>query len=138
MSGLSRISLTIEETTLTRFDRWIQDQGFPTRSEAVGNLIRNALVSDDWNSSDKEVAGVITIVYDHHKPAILEKLVKAQHDSGAVVICSQHAHLDHSNCLENIIVKGKVADIRLLHQHIESIKGIKHAVITMTTTGHHL
>ena len=67
-----------------------------------------------------------------------KKYNKSLHDSGAVVLCSQHAHLDHRNCMENIIVRGKVEKIRALHQRLSAIKGIKHVVLSMTTTGEEL
>lgn len=131
---ITRVSFTIEESILKKFDRLTKSEGFPTRSEALGHLIREALVERQWENG-AAVAGVITIVYDHHKTRILEQIVDAQHDCRAVVLCSQHAHLDHSNCMENIIVRGKVEAIRTLHQRLSAVKGIKHAVLSMTTTG---
>ena len=134
MDGLTRISMTIEESLLKQFDRLTKAEGFPTRSEAIGHLIRGALVERQWES-DAEVAGVITIIYDHHKSQLLKKLVEAQHDSGSLVLCSQHAHLDHNNCLENIVVRGRAEAVKKLHQNLSAIKGIKHAALSMTTLG---
>jgi len=134
MENLTRVSVTIDSSLLKQFDRWQKTQGFPTRSEAVGHLVRSALIEEEWEA-DSIVAGVLTIVYDHHKTNVLAKIVEAQHDSGALVLCSQHAHLDHNNCMENIIVRGRVAEIRLLHQKLSAIKGMKHTVLSMTTTG---
>lgn len=134
MGELTRVSVTMDGDILEKFDRWRRDQGFPTRSEAVGHLVRSALVEQEWKAGS-EVAGVITIIYDHHKIAILSEIVQAQHDSGAVVLCSQHAHLSHDSCLENIIVCGKVKEIRALFKKLQKIKGLKHSVLSMTTTG---
>lgn len=137
MDILKRVSVSMDSSLLKKFDRWSRDQGFPTRSEAVGHLVRAALVERQWKDG-QTVAGVITIIYDHHKINVLSKIVEAQHDSGAVVICSQHAHLDHDNCMENIIVRGQVEAIRALHKKLSAVKGMKHTVLSMTTTGHDL
>lgn len=124
----------MEEDVVEKFDKLWERQGFPTRSEAIKHLIKSALVRDEWEEGEL-VAGVLTIIYDHHKSTILQKIVDAQHDGGDIVICSQHAHLDHDNCMENIIVRGQVKDIRRLHQRLSAVKGMKHAVLSMSTTG---
>ena len=134
MGNVTRISISIEEDIIEKFDVLSESHGFPTRSEAIKHLIKSALVQEEWQSGDI-VAGVITIIYDHHKSSLLQKIVDAQHDCGDIVICSQHAHLDHNNCMENIIVKGVVDAVRKLHRNLSAIKGIKHSVLSMTTTG---
>jgi len=134
MSKTARISISIEEEIIEKFDALSQSRGFPTRSEAIKHLMKSAFVQEEWKSGDI-VAGVITIIYDHHKASLLQKIVDAQHDCGDIVVCSQHAHLDHDNCMENIIVKGMVKTVRKLHKNLSAIKGIKHSVLSMTTTG---
>ena len=137
MGNIIRISISIEEDVIQKYDVLSEKQGFPTRSEAIKHLIRSALVEQQWEEGEV-TAGVITIIYDHHKSKILQKIVDVQHDFGGLVLCSQHAHLDHDNCMENIIVRGKVEQIRKLHQGLAAIKGMKHTVLSMTTTGEDL
>lgn len=134
MGQTTRISISIDEDIIGKFDALSESRGFPTRSEAVAHLIKSAFVQEEWKSCEI-VAGVITIIYDHHKSSMLRKIVEAQHDCGEIVLCSQHAHLDHDNCMENIIVKGSVEDVRKLHKNLSAIKGMKHTVLSMTTTG---
>lgn len=135
MSKITRISISIDEDVIEHFDELIQSRGFPTRSEAIKHLIRSALVQRQW-AEGAVIAGVITLIYDHHKSLLTQKIVEAQHDFGDLVICSQHAHLDHHNCMENIIVRGPVEQIQQLHNALSAIKGMKHTVLSMTTTGH--
>lgn len=132
--GTTRISISIDEDIIEKFDTLSERRGFPTRSEAIAHLIKAAFVQEEWKSGDT-VAGVVTIIYDHHKTSLLKKIVDAQHDCGEIVICSQHAHLDHDNCMENIIVKGNVDAVRKLHKNLSAIKGMKHTLLSMTTTG---
>jgi len=134
VSNITRISISIESDILEKFDALSEEQGFPTRSEAVTHLIRSALVQQQWEDGEV-IAGVITIIYDHHRSQILQKIVDVQHDFGDLVVCSQHAHLDHHNCMENIIVRGEVQNIQNLHKKLSAVKGMKHTVLSMTTTG---
>lgn len=134
MGQTTRISISIDQDIIERFDTLSESHGFPTRSEAIAHLIKSAFVQEEWKIGEI-VAGVITIIYDHHKSFLLQKIVEAQHGGGEIVICSQHAHLDHDNCMENIIVKGTVDEVRKLHKNLSAIKGMKHTVLSMTTTG---
>ncbi|MDR1383859.1 MAG: nickel-responsive transcriptional regulator NikR [Planctomycetaceae bacterium] len=134
MSNITRISISIEPDILEKFDALSEEQGFPTRSEAITHLVRSALVQQQWKDGEV-IAGVITIIYDHHKSQILQKIVDVQHNFSDLVICSQHAHLDHHNCMENIIVRGEVRQIKKLYQGFSAVKGMKHTVLSMTTTG---
>ncbi len=134
MSGAVRFSVSLGGDLLKQFDAMWKGDGHPTRSEAVQGLIRQSLVQKEWKSG-KDVAGSIVIVYDHHQKSLASKLVDVQHDFEHVVVATQHAHLDHDNCLESIIVKGKASEVEQLVKKLKSIKGLKHASLMMTTTG---
>ncbi len=136
-SHLTRVSITLETNILEQFDALNKRRGIPTRSEAVKQLIKGSLIEQEWKDGDV-VAGVITLIYDHHKTHMLDEIVGTQHDFGNMVLCSQHAHLDHHNCMENIIVKGPVKEMQQLFHALEAIKGMKHCSLTMSTTGTNL
>ncbi len=134
MQEIARISMSLEETLLEQFDSFVKEQGFPTRSEAIKSIMHQALIGNEWAKSDF-VAGNITLVYDHHKPGIVQKLLDAQHDFCDEIQCSQHVHLDHNNCMEIIVLRGKSARIKSILQRLRTIKGLKHLVLTMSTSG---
>jgi CopG family nickel-responsive transcriptional regulator len=134
MSQVTRISISIDADIIRRFDTISEHQGLPTRSEAIKQLINSALVQYEWKCGDI-VAGVVTIIYDHHKTLLVQRLLEVQHNFNDIVVCSQHAHLDHNNCMENIIVKGKVENVKELHKALLAIKGMKHTTLSMSTTG---
>ncbi len=134
MSGAVRFSVSLGGDLLKHFDGMWKGEGHPTRSEAIQSMIRQSLVQKEWQSG-KEVAGAIVIVYDHHERTLASELVDAQHDFERIVVAAQHAHLDHDNCLESIIVKGKAADVEQLVKKLKSLKGLKHVSLMMTTTG---
>jgi len=134
MTKLVRFGVSLEDRLLSQFDRDIKEKNYPTRSKAIGDLIRESLVKKEWDKGS-EVTGAITLVYDHHKRELVNKLMDIQHDFGGVVIASQHVHLDHHNCLEVVIVKGKAAEVDKLSNKLKAVKGVKHGSLSMTTTG---
>lgn len=134
MSKLARISISLDEDLLKQFDRMVVEDGYPTRSEAVKDLIHQRLVKQEWQKGHA-VAGVFSMVYDHHKRSFLGKLTDIQHDFERIIVSSLHVHLDHDNCLEVIAMRGKPADIRGLVTRLQSLKGVKHSGLMMSTTG---
>lgn len=134
MTGLVRFSVSIEEELLAAFDALVRDQGYQNRSEAIRDAIRGRLIEQEWKTGD-EVAGVITLLYDHHRPGVAETLTQIQHRALAHVIASTHVHLDHSNCLECIAVRGEAGTIEELAHRLKSLKGVKHGALTATSTG---
>jgi len=133
MSELARTGLSIDRELLARFDLAIAKKRYKNRSEAVRDLIRDHLVSEEADS-DKLVVGTLTIVYDHHRPNLTEKLVEAQHRAGSKVLAATHVHLDHHNCLEVVIMKGRGRELNDLANGILSLRGVKHGKLVITTT----
>ncbi len=137
MSSLSRFSVSIETDLLTRFLRLAKKRGWTNRSEAIRDLMRDALVREEWQS-DAEIVGTITIVYDHHKRELTDRLTSIQHDHHDAVIAATHIHLDHDNCLEMIAVRGKGSVVQSIADALIGVKGVKHGKLTATTTGKRL
>jgi CopG family nickel-responsive transcriptional regulator len=119
---------------LKQFDLLIKEKNYTCRSEALRDLIREVLIKKEWQMG-KEIAGAITLIYDHHKRELVNKLTDIQHDFGNITISLQHVHLDHDNCLEIIAVKGPPREAQRLVDTLRSVKGVKHGALTMTTTG---
>jgi len=137
MTNLIRFGVSIEETLLKNFDRYIRERQYQNRSEALRDLIREALVEEEWEK-DEVIAGGIAYVYDHHHKQLVNKLLDIQHDFHDLVVSSQHVHLDHNNCLEIVIVRGSAIKVGALYHQLKSMKGIKHIDILKTTTGSRL
>jgi CopG family nickel-responsive transcriptional regulator len=135
MSGLSRIGVAIDSELLARFDRLIAQRKYTNRSEAFRDLIRDELVEKNWESPESHVVGTVTLVYDHHVRLLSEKLTSIQHDFHRQILSTLHVHLDHDNCLEVLVVRGKAADVRKVADTLISAKGVKHGRLTITTSG---
>jgi CopG family nickel-responsive transcriptional regulator len=135
MSALSRIGVAIDGNLLDKFDRLISQRGYTNRSEAFRDLIRDELVERTWESPDSQVVGTVTLVYDHHVRLLNEKLTGIQHDYHRAILSMLHVHLDHDNCLEVLVVRGRAAEVRKVADALISTKGVKHGRLTITTSG---
>ena len=132
MSKLVRFGISLEEGLLKDFDRHIREKEYENRSEAIRDMIRGEFVKKEWQEG-KEVAGTITLIYDHHKRELVNRLTDIQHDFHKLIISSQHIHLDHNNCLETVIAKGDSKEIEKLAYKMKSTKGVKYGALTMAT-----
>ncbi len=135
--SLTRFSVSLDEGLVQQFDAKIRRDRCPTRSKAVGDLIRSSLVQTEWQAGDA-VAGAVVLVYDHHKRDIVRRLMEVQHDCHDVIISTQHVHLDHDNCLEIVAVRGKPGEIDAIVKRLRSVKGLKHVSLAAGTTGRRL
>jgi len=135
MRVLSRIGVAIDSDLLKKFDRLITQRGYTNRSEAFRDLIRDELVERTWESPESQVVGTITLVYNHHVRMLNEKLTDIQHDFHRSILSTLHVHLDHDNCLEVLVVKGKSAEVRKVADVLISTKGVKHGRLTLSTSG---
>lgn len=134
MDRVTRFSISIEADLLRRFLRVARKAGWGNRSEAVRNLMRDCLVREEWQGDD-EIVGTISIVYDHHKRDLTDRLTSLQHDYHDSVLATTHIHLDHDNCLEMIAVRGRATRVQKIADRLVGIRGVKHGKLTATTTG---
>jgi CopG family transcriptional regulator, nickel-responsive regulator len=137
---LIRFGVSMPDELLKEFDDYIARRNYQNRSEAIRDLIRDKLVEKEWHDIEegKEVVGAITFVYSHHKRELVNALLDVQHRYESQVLASQHIHLDHDHCLEVTVVRGKTETVRDLAYKIQSMKGVMHCTLSMTTTAKHL
>jgi CopG family transcriptional regulator, nickel-responsive regulator len=135
MSELSRIGVAIDSDLLDQFDQLIAKRGYTNRSEAFRDMIRDELIQKTWESPESNVVGTVTLVYDHHVRMLNEKLTDMQHEFHRSILSTLHVHLDHDNCLEVLVVRGKAAAVQKIADSLISTKGVKHGRLTLTTSG---
>src|SRR6516165_8481903 len=134
MPPLTRTGLSIEADLLNQFDRLIDRRGYRNRSEAIRDLIRESLVSEAVDKN-KQVVATLSMIYDHHRPNLSDKLNEIQHHSHGNVMAATHVHLDEDNCLEVVIMKGRSGEVKHLADHMLATRGVKNGKLVVTTTG---
>ncbi len=125
MEQVQRVGISLESELLGQFDAFITRQGYTSRSEAVRDLIRDRLTQAQLGEPQTEAIAAVFVVYDHHQAQLAQKLIKLQHSHLLKTISSMHVHIGHHECLEVILLRGKVSEITKLGDHIVSLKGVK-------------
>jgi CopG family nickel-responsive transcriptional regulator len=135
MSELERIGVAIERDLLTEFDAYIERHSYPSRSEAFRDLIRDALSTDAEPRGNEQVAATVSIVYAHSKRQLGDRMTHLQHEFHHTVVSSLHVHLDHDDCLEVIVLRGRARDVRRLADALIAMKGVRHGRVIITALG---
>ena len=134
MKKITRFGVSIEPELLTKFDEIIKRKGYTNRSEAIRDLIRENLITEKSKEFHAEVLGTLTMIYNHHVGNLANRLLDIQHDHTKEILVTTHIHIDHDNCLEVLVLKGKTGNIQKLADNIKALKGIKHGELVITKT----
>jgi len=134
MSELTRFSVSLEADLLEAFDRLVMEGSFATRSEAIRQILRRTLTLEAFEGNDKPVTASLTLVYDHHRPHLVERLLALQHDHSGQVVASMHVHLDHDRCLEVLVLRGPGRALRDLAASLRGLKGVHTGELTLAET----
>jgi CopG family nickel-responsive transcriptional regulator len=137
---IERIGVSLENDLLERFDQLIETKGYATRSEAIRDLIRDALVQRQWSetASREEQVAVVTLVYDHDSSSLAQKLAHIQHENHKAVVSALHVHMDEHNCLEVLVLRGRAREVLRMGEGLVSTKGVKYGKVVPATTGQDL
>jgi CopG family nickel-responsive transcriptional regulator len=135
MGETIRFGVSLDSDLLERFDKICEDRCYQTRSEAIRDLIRKELVQKEWEDQNQEVTGTLTLVYNHHQSDLAQKMTEIQHQALDIIITSLHVHIDAHNCMEVLVLRGPVKDVRSVARRLTSTRGIKHGKLSLSTTG---
>jgi CopG family nickel-responsive transcriptional regulator len=137
---LERIGISLEDGLLEQFDKLIAEKGYVNRSEAVRDLIRDALVQRAFaeSSGREERVAVVTLVYDHDSSSLAQKLAHIQHENHRAVVSALHVHMDAHNCLEVLVLRGRGKDVVAMGESLVATKGVKYGKLVPATAGHDL
>jgi CopG family nickel-responsive transcriptional regulator len=136
MGDLTRFSVAMDEDLLQRFDSLVRDRSpGANRSEAIRDLVRDALIDSEWEHADSEVVGTITMVFDHGTSDLSDKLDALQHAHHDQIVSAMHVHLDAHNCLEVLVLSGTAGSIKSIANTLLGTKGVKHGRLVMTKSG---
>lgn len=135
MTSVVRFGVSIEERLLERYDALIAEKAYVNRSEAIRDLIRAALVNEQWEAGTQRAIGTVTLVYDHHASDLADKLTEHQHSHHQEIVSTLHVHLDVHHCLEVVVLMGAARDIKRIADELIGTKGVQHGKFVATTTG---
>jgi CopG family nickel-responsive transcriptional regulator len=133
--GVGRFSVSLPHGLLRQLDQMAREKGYASRSHLVADMTRDWLVEHRRRQDDAEIAGTITLLYNHHLSHVQEALTAIQHDHHHLIVSTLHVHLDHHNCLEVLVVRGKAGEISVIADALIAARGVKHGKLTVTSTG---
>lgn len=137
MSKLVRVTMSLEESLMKRLEKLVESSRYTNRSEFIRDMIRERLVQQAWDANEDAV-GTVTLVYNHHKRKLTQKLTELQHHHHTKVLAVTHVHLDEHLCAETILMRGRAGEIRRLADLLRQQKGVLHASLSTSSTGHDL
>ena len=128
-----RFSVSLPKRLYEEMDEDLSNKLYLSRSEYIRDLFRERSIDATWNEQSSEVVAVLCIVYDHHQRGLNDKLVSLQHNDQIQIVCNTHVHIDHHNCLENIVLKGNPNEIKALSNAMSALKGVKQSTLVKMT-----
>ncbi len=132
---MERISITLPKKLLLEFDDILEETGYSSRSEGIRDALRNYILEQTTlKGVEGDIAGTITMIFDHDEHGTLEKLTEFQHEFSSLIDSSLHIHLDHKHCLEVIVVRGSSEKIKPLVNKLSTTKGIKRVKLTASSS----
>lgn len=124
---MRRITISVDAELAEAFEQLVQQKGYLNRSEAFRDLVRKELGEARMTAGKTaRCVATLTYIYDHHERQLASRLTKLQHAHHDAAIAAQHIHLDHENCLETLILRGKIDEVRACANAIMSQTGVRH------------
>jgi CopG family nickel-responsive transcriptional regulator len=124
---MRRLTISVDDDLADTFDRLVKEKGYENRSEAFRDLVRAALGDADIREGTaKHCVGALSYVYNHHERQLASRLTSMQHEHHDVTVSTLHAHLDHENCIETVILRGRTDEVMHFAQSVIAQSGVRH------------
>lgn len=129
---MERITISIDSALAQEFDRLIAERGYKNRSEAVRDLVRSHLENARAATGPAgHCVANLSYVYNHHERDLAERLTALQHAQHDLTVATLHAHLDHDNCLESVILRGATSAVRAFSDAMMAERGVRHGLLNV-------
>ncbi len=138
MAQTVRFGVSMDAELLAAFDGLLARKGYANRSEAIRDLVRDAIIKTEWEDDAKPTVAVLCLVYDHHAAGLAARLNEVGHRHAREITATLHVHMDAHNCLEVLVLHGGSANLRRLADRMLTVRGVKHGQLMMTSTGKRL
>ena len=131
---MERFTISLDDELAREFDELIAQRGYQNRSEAIRDLLRSQLESARQSGAQGDFCVAnLSYVYNHHERDLAERLTELQHAHHDLTVASLHAHLDHDNCLESVILKGPVSSVRTFADALIAERGVRHGNLNVVS-----
>jgi CopG family nickel-responsive transcriptional regulator len=129
---MERFTISLDENLATEFDELIKERGYANRSEAVRDILRTHLQQSAEKRDGKgSCVANLSYVYNHHERDLAERLTSIQHAHHDLTVSTMHAHLDHEQCIETVVLKGPVKRVRDFAEEVIAERGVRHGSLNL-------
>lgn len=124
---MRRMTISMDDELADLFDRLMEQKGYESRSEAIRDLLRGELGREGVEEGTaRDCVGALSYVYNHHERQLASRLAAVHHDHHDITVSAMHAHLDHDNCIETVILRGPTATVTRFAESVIAEKGVRH------------
>lgn len=129
---MERITISLDAGLAAEFDLLIAERGYQNRSEAVRDLLRAHLEQARLaRGGATHCVASLSYVYNHHQRDLAERLTAMQHGQHDLTVATLHAHLDHENCIECVVLRGPTAAVRKFSDALIAERGVRHGQLNL-------
>jgi CopG family nickel-responsive transcriptional regulator len=134
---MERVTISLDADLAHAFDALIRAKGYASRSEAVRDLLRAQLrLRTAHRDGSGSCIATLSYVYNHHERDLGERLKRLQHDHHDLTVSSMHAHLDHEECIETLILQGRIDAVQRFADALIAERGVRHGQLNLIPTEH--
>lgn len=129
---MERFTISMDDGLFAQFDKVAHACGYDNRSEAIRDLIREYLETSRLKKDNKGYCmATLSYIYNHHERDLVSQVTSAHHHHHDLTLSSMHVHLDHDNCLEVVILRGTIQDVRLFANQVIATNGVRHGKLNI-------
>jgi CopG family transcriptional regulator, nickel-responsive regulator len=139
---MERVTISMSDEFAVELSEFMERAGYDNRSEALRDLARIGLQHEQLNANKEgECFAMLSYVYNHHTRELSKRLTSAHHDHHNLHVSTLHVHLDHENCLEVSVLRGKAETVREFAKGVVAQRGVTHGnvsfiPVTLETQAH--
>jgi CopG family nickel-responsive transcriptional regulator len=128
---MRRITISVNEELAQQFDDLIERHGYENRSEAFRDLLRARIEGERKALQYKALHGIATVtyIYNFHERDLAARLAGLQHDHHDLCVSATRVVLDHDDCIETVILRGKFREVDSFAKVMVAQNGVRHGSI---------
>jgi len=134
---VQRLTISLDDAMAEEIDAFMARNGYSNRSEAMRDLVRNALVSSASSGvTTPNCVAAVSYVFDYDGRDLALRLERAQHEHHDIAISSMRTRLDHRHCMEVTLFRGNTTRVRQLAEQIMAEKGVRFGQMNLVPIKH--
>ena len=129
---MDRFTLCLEDGLLEKLDGIVAERGYPSRSQAMADFIRRAIVKKEFRSG-ASCAGTVSIMYTTGKKSPAAELESVLEANSKLIASQQTVFLNRRSAMLVIAVLGRPAELQEFSDTLRAVKGVTHGAFAIVS-----